>query len=76
MRSIFTLKPNKQVDPKAEKDNLEYIVEDINGVEWTMFDPETMKVEVEYDDEDLDFDNTDVIRAIHATGKFQVVHYA
>ncbi|MDP2670474.1 MAG: hypothetical protein Q8O99_06190 [bacterium] len=66
MRSIFTLKPNRRVDPKAEKDNLEYIVEDVKGVERASFDPETMKVELEYDEEDLDFDNTDVIRAIQS----------
>lgn len=76
MRCVFTLLPTKWSDPKLEKDNIEYLVEEVKGVDRVSFDLTTMKLDVEYDDEDTDFDKADIIRVIHINGKFQVVYFS
>gem|GEM_PF-5120983 len=38
-----------------------------------MYDTKNSKVEVEYEDEDGDFDTSDLARAIQNTGKFTVI---
>lgn len=73
MKSIITVKPKQGVVAKDEVDEIEFALEDVNGVAWAMFDWKNSKVEIEYEDEEGDFDTWDLARAIQNTWKFQVI---
>jgi len=45
----------------------------VNGVVWATYDWKNSKVEVEYEDDDGEFDTGELARAVQNTGKFQVV---
>lgn len=73
MKSVLVIKPKQWVVAKKEVDTVEFAVQDVNGVVWATYDRKSSKVDVEYDDEDGDFDTGDLARAVQNTGKFQVV---
>lgn len=73
MKCVVIIKAKRWIEAKKEVDTIEFAVQDVNGVVWATFDPKTSKVDVEYDDDEDDFDITDIARAIQNTGKFQVV---
>jgi len=73
MKSVLVIKPKQWVVVKKEVDNVEFAVQDVTWVVWAMYDTKNSKVEVEYEDEDGDFDTSDLARAIQNTGKFTVI---
>jgi len=77
MRVCLTVKSRYRFieDKTAEKakQEVEFALTDIDFVIRAVFDVYEMKVDVEYDDEDEDFDVQELIRAIQEWGKFQVV---
>lgn len=73
MKSVLVIKPKQWVMPRKEVDNVEFALQDVTGVVWASYDIKTSKVEVEYEDEDGEFDTGDLARAVQNTGKFQVI---
>ena len=73
MKSVITIKPKQWVNPQKEVDNLEMSIQDVNGVLRASYDWKTSKVDIEYDDEEEDFDVLDLWRAVQNTWKFQVI---
>lgn len=55
------------------KEDIEFALSDIDGVIWAVFDTMDMKIDVEYDEEDDDFDITDLVKTVQEWGKFQVL---
>jgi hypothetical protein len=73
MKSVLIIKPKLWVVAKKEVDTIEFALQDVNDVVWATYDWKNSKVEVEYEDEEGEFDTGDLARAIQNTGKFQVV---
>ncbi len=73
MKSVLVIKPKQGVVAKKEVDTVEFAIEDVNGVNWAMYDVKNSKVEVEYEDEDGEFDTWDLARAVQNTWKFTVI---
>ena len=46
------------------KEDIEFALSDIDGVIWAVFDTMDMKIDVEYDEEDDDFDITDLVKTV------------
>lgn len=73
MKSVLIIKPKQWVIAKKEVDTVEFAVQDVNGVVRATYDRKNSKIEVEYEDDDGEFDTGELARAVQNTGKFQVV---
>ena len=73
MKAVLIIKPKLWVIAKKEVDTIEFALQDVTYVVWATDDWKNSKVEVEYEDEEGEFDTGDLARAVQNTGKFQVI---